>query len=279
MFYKVYSPCDYLKPYIDCYWILDVTNKDFCLSAKFPPTGSNGLILSYRDFKTSTIYDEKEYTSARASLCGLFTSHYSTNFNGEGGFIGVLFKPGVLYQIFDIDMSEILNKEFDGEVVIGPEITKLIHLIQEIISPDLKVKAFENYLINKFKLKKISQRPINDIIAFVNKNKGNVKISDIGQYFRVSNRTLEKNFKQIIGISPKKYSNIVQFNNILKDIKNQNKIDWCKLALNGGYYDQQHLINTFGKFTGLSPNKYLDQDNTFNEFYLLKNDVNQLFTF
>jgi AraC-like DNA-binding protein len=276
MIYKIYSPCDYLKPYIDCYWILDATNKEFSLSVRFPPTGANGLILSYRSFKSSTSYNEKEYISARASLCGLFTSHYSTNFIGDGGFIGVLFKPGILHQAFDIDMAEISNNEFDGEMVIGSEITKLIYLIQDIVVPDLKVKALESYLINKFKLKNFGSKPIMDIIAFINENRGNIGIKEVSKYFKFSNRYLEKSFKQIVGISPKKYSNIIQFNTILKDIKKSKKINWCDLAISGGYYDQQHLINAFSKFTGLPPNKYVKQDNFYNEFYLLKKEMSKL---
>ncbi|MEO6904306.1 MAG: helix-turn-helix domain-containing protein [Bacteroidia bacterium] len=270
MDFKRLLSCEFLRPYVHCFWYLEASEKDFYLSVKIPPVGYNGIIFTYSPFESKAKFHQSTHTPFRCSLCGIFTAPYSVDFKGQGGFIGLLFKPGALFHIFGVDMSVVGANQLDAEAILGSEISAIFYRIQEANSIKLKVEVLEEFLIKKLKAKSFLSLPLEHIVAFINEQRGNIKIDEIAKYFKCSTRFLERNFSQIIGIPPKKYSNIVQFNNLLKDIQDNKKIDWCGLAANGGYYDQQHLINTFSKFTGLPPTKYIDQDNTFNEFYLLK---------
>jgi AraC-like DNA-binding protein len=269
MAFKSFSPCEYLKPYINSYWVVDVSDKKFSISAKILPFSNNGLIFNYSPFTSFSSFRKNKNVSVKCVLGGLFTNFYSLNLTGSGGFLGILFKPGVLYKLFNINMIEIGGKRLDAEIVIGAEITNLFLQIQEAPSHDLKIKMAENYLINKIKLKKLTRSPADNVVALINEKKGNIKIKEISEYFNFSTRYLEKSFSQLIGISPKGYSNIIKFNTILFELKYSKKTNWCDLALDGGYYDQQHLINAFSKFAGLPPSKYIKQVNFLNEFYLV----------
>ena len=261
MSFKSLLPCEYLKPYINSYWILDVSDNNYSFSAIFPPLSHNGLVFNYSPFYSIGTSKEHKNMSTKCVFGAIFADFYSLNLRGSGGFLGVLFKPGILAHLFNINMSEIGEKEFDAELLIGSEITDVFLQMQEVLSLDLKIKIIERYLINKVKIKKTVRRPADNVIGLINEKKGNIKIEEISNYFNLSTRQLERHFNQIIGISPKKYSAIIKFNAILNQLKNFEKTNWCDLAFDGGYYDQQHLIHTFSKFTGLPPSKYIKQVN------------------
>jgi transcriptional regulator GlxA family with amidase domain len=75
----------------------------------------------------------------------------------------------------------------------------------------------------------------------------------------MSTRTFERHFVEQVGISPKMLSCIARFNHAFADkLKNPGK-DWASVALEYGYYDQNHLIKDFNRFAGSTPKSFLQQ--------------------
>lgn len=72
----------------------------------------------------------------------------------------------------------------------------------------------------------------------------------------VSQRQIERLFRAYVGLSPKKFSEIVQFKSSLDLLKNDN-LALTEVALMAGYFDQAHFINSFKKFAGISPERFL----------------------
>ncbi|MCC2598218.1 helix-turn-helix domain-containing protein [Sphingobacterium sp. FBM7-1] len=65
-------------------------------------------------------------------------------------------------------------------------------------------------------------------------------------------RQLERNFKRFSGMSPKKYSNIIRFQNALSLIKKSDqKRSLLAIVFECGYYNHSHLANEIKRNTGL----------------------------
>ncbi|WP_052488014.1 helix-turn-helix domain-containing protein [Gordoniibacillus kamchatkensis] len=56
-----------------------------------------------------------------------------------------------------------------------------------------------------------------------------------------------------IGLGPKKFSEIVRFQNVVAAIGAGRVADWPALALRHGYFDQAHFIRDFKQFYGDTP--------------------------
>jgi AraC-like DNA-binding protein len=98
---------------------------------------------------------------------------------------------------------------------------------------------------------------------------GMVDIETIAQSLTVTRRHLEREFKKIIGLTPKYFSRIIQFNYIFEAMQRKDNA-WVDVALNSGYFDQSHFIRNFKAFTGESPAQYgFDKKNLAN-FFLRK---------
>lgn len=72
----------------------------------------------------------------------------------------------------------------------------------------------------------------------------------------VSQRQIERLFKLHMGISPKKFSEIIQFKFSL-DLLKHGTLALSEVALMSGYFDQSHFIHSFKKFVSISPERFL----------------------
>ena len=71
----------------------------------------------------------------------------------------------------------------------------------------------------------------------------------------ISPRQLRRLFKHYIGDTPKTFSKVVQFQNILRAKPSNQSLKDNKLFYDIGYYDQSHFIKDFKNFYGVTPAK------------------------
>lgn len=87
--------------------------------------------------------------------------------------------------------------------------------------------------------------------------RGSVVLNNMSQVFGYSERYCREKFKDCYGMSPKQYSEIIRFQNTLKELFSDSGKAICTLANEGGYFDQAHLTHDFKRYTDAPPDKYL----------------------
>jgi methylphosphotriester-DNA--protein-cysteine methyltransferase len=85
-----------------------------------------------------------------------------------------------------------------------------------------------------------------------------------------SERHLEKQFKKHVGLSPKIYAMIVRFKTMEQLLISKPKLRWGKINFADQYYDQNHFIKEFKRFTGHTPSDYLLNSLEMGRSYLVK---------
>ena len=71
----------------------------------------------------------------------------------------------------------------------------------------------------------------------------------------ISQRQLRRLFEFYIGDTPKTFSKVVRFQNILRAKPSTQSLRQNKLFFDAGYYDQAHFIKEFKNFYGVTPSK------------------------
>ena len=92
----------------------------------------------------------------------------------------------------------------------------------------------------------------NEITHYINRTLQEVNVSDILKEFSYSRSSLERDFKKVIGFTPKEFIQISRFNVIFRDLI-VNGYDYMQLEYN--YFDQSHLNKAFKKFIDIPPSK------------------------
>jgi AraC-like DNA-binding protein len=69
----------------------------------------------------------------------------------------------------------------------------------------------------------------------------------------ITERTLERNFSAYVGLSPKQFSKIIQFQFALNRLTETSIEKLTDVGLDSGFTDQSHFIKTFKRYTGQTP--------------------------
>lgn len=83
-------------------------------------------------------------------------------------------------------------------------------------------------------------------------------VEELAQLCLCSRRTLERSFKQIVGLSIKQYQQMSRLEQMILALYQRNsEVDWTAFSQQFGFSDQSHLIRTLKQQLRTTPNQYL----------------------
>ncbi len=122
-----------------------------------------------------------------------------------------------------------------------------IALIYEVIRLLIKThKVSENDRVEK-------------AISIIIKSQGQLKIKELLEDIYMTERTFERNFMSYIGLTPKQFARIIQFQSSIYRLTTTTYNTLLDIGLDSGFSDQSHFIRTFKSYTGQTPSYYLTQ--------------------
>ncbi|MFM2581612.1 helix-turn-helix domain-containing protein [Vibrio fortis] len=104
---------------------------------------------------------------------------------------------------------------------------------------------------------KMIQKAVSVIDSILEHN-DHVDIEALAEQCACSRRTLERTFKDMVGLSIKQYQKMTRLEQMILSLYQQDKeIDWSDFAQQFGFSDQSHLIRTLKQQLKRTPSKYL----------------------
>ena len=80
------------------------------------------------------------------------------------------------------------------------------------------------------------------------------RIADLARYIGISQSALERRFKRVIGVSPKKFASLARLQRAAQ--LQATGADLTTVAHESGYFDQSHFIKEFRRATGSAPSAF-----------------------
>ena len=81
-------------------------------------------------------------------------------------------------------------------------------------------------------------------------------VGDVIDRVGLSPRRFIELFHRQVGLTPKTFSRVRRFQRALRTVHGRRDIDWARVAVESGYYDQAHFIHDFRGFSGFTPSVY-----------------------
>lgn len=258
MFYREILPHPSLRPYIHMYGILNEENVfPETQHENVPPSVGKGLIF-WLNPKHKVLVNNGTYSELLPPGFILPQGTRSNLWTHHGGFqtFAIIFRPGRFRRFFPFPSIEYLNSLLKFEDLTDPDLLNFYESIHLAASMEERVQ-----LSNRFFLKKLSGiRDKNDLCDFVIKRLHTdleLKISDLSEELRLSERHLRRVFTREIGIQPKPYQKLVRISAALERLGSTKFESITEVAYQCGYYDQAHFIENFKEFTGMTPTEHL----------------------
>lgn len=184
-------------------------------------------------------------------------------------------KPYGLYRLFGTDMK-LLSRNFfmDSSVYINSNVLKNAYVKEK---NEDKICYLFDFLEQQLQNSKIGTHVVDFIYDEIIAHNGIVKIGDLCDEFKISERYLRRNFETRIGISAKQVSKIARINYLIHNLPVKSKANWYDLVYNCGYTDQSHLINDFKSVTGETPRRFFTRDRRYVNLISFMDDKDWIF--
>lgn len=222
--------------------------------------GNPGLVFHLKNpLMQWTGKDSKPEPQRRSFAYGQLTRHNTIAANGQLDMIVVVLQPHALFSHFNIPAHQLNDSTVALNDLFGQEATELQEQVLQAFTTPMAINFIEQFLLKKLQENKSKTCP-NELSAatnFIYRQHGIVTISDLLKVIPITERQLERKFREYIGVSPKRFADTIKFQHLLKRLQKQiDQEHITDLIYQSGYYDQAHLNHSFRKMTGLTPAHY-----------------------
>lgn len=252
MSYLRVKPDTRLTPYIEFFGIQSSNELSDDLTQVLPTTHLD-LLIHFGD--PFTHVNETEKLEPTAHLCGQRTRPYAVRATGKTGILICSLYPWAVYELTGFPMSPLTDISVEAELVF-PDFGDTIERVLEAESPLEKIQVLEDYLLKRLTSQKSPARLIIDLIQ----QHANASIQTIAKQCGVSKRHLDRRFINEVGISPKKFAQILRLQRALAF--RDSGISASVVAAQCGYYDQAHMHREFLALAGKTPGAVLSTQTT-----------------
>lgn len=253
MFYEVFTPAAALKPYIESYVVFEDDGIFKATELTIVPSGNPEIAIHYGDAVDSYLNQKGEVKTGY-----LYGPHNKPGYFKSLGKIKCLcinFKPSGFSRIIGIPQLEMRNSAIELDLIFGLEGTNLIEQVCTSKSPVEMVETVNLFFKNVFLRSRDKTKCIAEPLNYIQRTSGTIKIKNICKELNINIKTLERDFKRKLGLTPKEYASIVRINSAYRLAANNKKPDIQGIISRCGYYDQAHFINEVKHYTNLTPQK------------------------
>ncbi len=241
----------YLKKLIEYYFFIDIPVEELKLKSEHVipfPRITFGYFFDHPFLVTNHTLNE----SAKADI---IISRISTNrisvkpLTERVKILGTHIKPYALAFFTDENISNL------PWLINTPDLFKskanlFVKAINKCSTPQQMFDEVEVTFLNTLLTKDLST--IIKAVELIEKNNGDIEISEISKNLGVSNRTLRNHFYRNVGCSPKEYIHLVKLKKIVIQMKNSDDL-LTSISYSQNYSDQAHFTNSVKNLTGLPP--------------------------
>ncbi|MCO1336809.1 AraC family transcriptional regulator [Microbulbifer sp. OS29] len=259
--WKLSPTIENIAKYVECYWFLEKELHDQSFSyPKLNPDPSPHLIVANLD-STYGYTHSANTQNVRGSHwifphLKTFTMDHSAPFK----IVGIKFKIGALYSLKMNNFSSKLDKiemidvnNHIGLRTFSPGQLLIRATEQKEQACNILDEALLPWLLDCHEDK--HSHLVRQVMLLL----GDTAIAEIGQKLHRSQRTIERSFVRVTGLSMKQVQSMIHLEEMLHYLYQLNKeeINWADVANKYGFSDQPHLIRHLKNSIGKTPANYV----------------------
>ncbi|MCB0571981.1 MAG: helix-turn-helix transcriptional regulator [Phaeodactylibacter sp.] len=253
------KPQEILQPYVSGYWraAFHTGTSASPLSLKVVPRGEVELVLHLSGQHCDLVVNDGWQHSPDFTLIGMWTTAYEVRFRSRVEALGIRFTPDGFFSLFGIAPSEFSQRQADMEDVLGKAFRDYCTRLQDMRSFSEQTRLTGQFLLSMLRQNNRAPRYLNPAARLIRQTSGGISIDELSRQVFISPRQLEREFRNIIGLSPKAYIRINRMRQAQQLIGQPDFDNLAQLSYHCGYYDQSHFIRDFKQMAGMAPGSFL----------------------
>lgn len=255
--------------HIKKYWMMTQAafNGDI-LPEPILPDGCVEVIFDLSDRFMQFHDDGRVELQPRTMIAGQISRRILIAPTGKTDLFGIRFHPAGALPLIGGPIHELNDLIIDAALVLGKDEALLFEMLSEHADLNTRARIFDLYFQKRLSDKTDGSHTAGQAAGLILDSNGLISVTDIAATLNLSERTIERLFREYVGISPKLFSRIARFQSFLRSVENSPQSGLLDLAIEAGYYDQSHMIREFRSFTRRSPTEFFGRENVISDLFV-----------
>ena len=255
-----YIPRPPLSEFVRLLWLYEGYTQSHAKERALP-TGEMQMVINLQEDR-SCIYDREDTDRCQvfsgALISGAHSEYLVISTAMQSFIMGACFKAAGAFPFLRMPAGELSNATVSLDVLWGraaavdlrdqlleaPTHQARFEIMERTLLAELR-RGFDRHTAVQFALSRFMAAPHITTIASVTDHIG------------LSPKRFIQVFRDETGFTPKVFSRIRRFQQALDRIEGRRNVEWAKVALDSGYFDQAHFNHDFRAFSGINPSTYL----------------------
>ncbi|MDG5492148.1 helix-turn-helix domain-containing protein [Psychroserpens sp. SPM9] len=205
------------------------------------------------------VLGKKEMPLKETVVSGQFFRSYQFQSLTKSLSFGISLHPTALFKILNTNISKLENKH-TALAKFHPEFYhKIKPVFENFKNPKDTTKSLDHFFSSLKLTTNKNTKNVDIAIDLIKEKEGLVNIVDILDHVNISQKTLETQFKIIVGLTPGKYVRLYRFIKLMRKYESQ-EIAINDLIYMFDYYDRSHFARDFKLFMNETPKSYFKKD-------------------
>lgn len=254
MIYAEHPPDARLLPYVECYWVLHSAPLEPIDFRRILPDGCADIIFNFSRPLFSRSGTETSLNSLSSFIVGNMTQPVFSKPAVSYDLLSVRFRPGGLYALMNIPVDQFTDDI--ASLTDYPPFGTWFERLAEQSDTTARLRHLDALLLSHLD-RNVKIIGIQYALKKISDYRGYFRIAALAKDIGMSQRQLERQFKTVVGLSPKQLARVTQFQNMVSLLKSKGEESLLQLAVDGGYSDHAHFTNSFKEFSGITPQEFL----------------------
>ena len=253
---------------IEKYFYLSFEKEDIPFKSVILPIGLTHL-LYIPDGNQKIVFKGNETLLTDLMVSGQYFRSYDFSSVSITESIGANFHPTALHKLLNIDVSKLKSRHLPLAQINESFYNKLLPIFKKSKGPEELIQNLNSFFLNSFLHIDKNTKQIDDAINLIREKEGLLNVLDIINEISTSQKTLEVQFKKIVGLTPGRYIRLFRFQQLMRKYYSGD-IELKDLIYKYNYYDSSHFAKDFKLFMKQNLKSFLKKD-----YLLLKSYLNQ----
>lgn len=226
MLHKLHFPQLPLSQFVENMWLVQGFEPGYTRE-KILPDGAIELIIDF-DTEPKTIFESEGSagfrTVKKAWISGERTRYIVIGAETNQSMVGIRFRPGGAYPFFRFPISELSESVTELDLIWGSLVDEIRDDLQEIESPDARLRRLESFLLRQVERSLVPNRMITFAVHQLQHSPQFLAIRDLASTIGITQKHLISQFEKVVGLRPKSFSRVCKFQKVVNLIEKQNQI-------------------------------------------------------
>jgi len=175
--------------------------------------------------------------------------------------VSLALRPGAASALLGVPASELTGRVVALDLLWKKDAQEVLERMALARGADARIAVLEEVLLRRLRRSQPTpEHTVLEAVRVITRSLGRNSVREVAAQVGVSERRLQQLFQAQVGLTPRTYSRLARLHGCLRVLRAARRPGWARLAQDGGFSDQSHLINEFRSLCGLTPTEFLKRE-------------------